>query len=117
MKYKYGEFSPNQLLKSLEKLRKEIFFLLLIADPKTKEEYLNINVEDAFESIMLKLEGMNEVLLNPPKIVIVISLMERARLEILSEEFNFLRYRKLILDAGNEVIKLSSEGGDYNAES
>jgi len=114
MKYKYGEFTDEQLLTSLNKLRKEIFFLLLIADPQTKEEYSNINVDEAFENIMDKLEGLNEILFNPPKIVSVISLIERARIEVLNENFKFLRYRKLILDAGNEIVKLT-EVGDTNA--
>lgn len=114
MKHKYGEFTDEQLSLSLHKFRKDIFLLLVIADPKTKENYTNINAEEAFENMMLKLEGLNELLLNPPRIISVMSLVERARMELTSDDFVFLRYRKLILDAGNEIIKLT-EVGDISA--
>ncbi len=114
MKHKYGEFTTEQLSLSLHKFRKDIFLLLVIADPNTKENYSNINAEEAFENMMLKLEGLNELLLNPPRIISVMSLIERARMELTSDNFVFLRYRKLILDAGNEIIKLT-EVGDINA--
>ena len=39
MKYKYGEFTENQISLTKTKLRKQIFFLLLIVDPNTKAEY------------------------------------------------------------------------------
>ena len=66
---------------------------------------------------MYQLDGMNELLGHPHKLVKVMSLLEKARSLYAEGELKFLAYRKLILDAGNEVLKLSSEGGDTNAKS
>lgn len=106
MTYKYGEFSNNQITEVKQNLRKHIFFLLLIADPKTKDEYLNIDVISTFDSELTKLGGMNSLLFEPPELVKIMSLLEAALIEYKKDNFNFNKYRKLILDAGNEVLKI-----------
>lgn len=106
MIYKYGEFSDNQIKNTKEYMRRRIFFLLLIVDPKTKDEYKNVNVCDAFDCELRKLAGLNSILFEPPEIVRIISLLEAALIEYSSENFNWHKYRKLILDAGNEVLKI-----------
>lgn len=105
MTYKYGEFSDEQIVWSKEKIRKSIFFLLLIVDPKTKNEYENINVDAVFTNLLFKLGGMNSLLGEPKEFVNVMSLLERALIEWKDPEFSFPVYRKLILDAGAEVNK------------
>lgn len=119
MKHKYGTFTEEQIRSTVYDIRKQIFFLLLIADPKNKNnaEYRNIDMDAAFTNIMYQLEGMNELLNHPSKLVKVMSLLEKAHSLFAEDDLNFLAYRKLILDAGNEVTKLSSEGGDINANS
>lgn len=106
MRYKYGTFSQDQVIWSKEKMRKSIFFLLLIADPKTKNEYNNIDVNNAFKNLLYRLGGFNSMLEGEPKLIIVMSLLERALLEYNSTKFDFSIYRKLILDAGAEVQKI-----------
>lgn len=106
MTYKYGEFTNNQIAEAKQYMRKRIFFLLLIVDPKTKDEYLNININDAFNSELTKIGGMNNILFNPPELVRIMSLLEAALMEYQKECFDFGKYRKLILDAGNEVLKI-----------
>ena len=105
MIYKYGEFSDEQIVWSKEKIRKSIFFLLLIVDPKTKNEYKNIDVNAVFTNLLFKLGGMNSLLGEPKEFVNVMSLLERALIEWKNPEFSFSVYRKLILDAGAEVNK------------
>lgn len=106
MIYKYGEFTDSQM-KSIKKyIRGRIFFLLLIVDPETKDEYRNINVVDAFDCELRKLGGLNSILSEPPELVTVLSLLEAALIEYTSDNFNWRKYRKLILDAGNEVSKI-----------
>lgn len=112
MEHKYGEFNNEQITSALLKLRKKIFFLLLYVDPNTNKEYENIDVNGAFENLLLELGGMNSVLSFPPELVTVINLLEAARLEYFQPEFNFQIYRKLILDSGVEVMKI---GGGNNA--
>ena len=106
MNYKYGEFSQSQIAQIKERLRKQIFFLLLIVDRATADEYKEVNVNDAFDSILSTIGGFNELLNCPVEIVTILSLLEAAHLEYQSENFKFKKYRKLILDAGNEVLNI-----------
>lgn len=106
MIHKYGYFSKEQMDYNKSFIRKSIFFLLLCVDPKTKDDYLDIDVPRAFESLLYKLGGMNEVLYEPPELVSVISLLQAALTEYLSPTFEFKKYRKLLLDSGAEVLKI-----------
>lgn len=106
MTYKYGEFSNNQISETKEYIRKRIFFLLLIVDPKTKEEYKNVDVFQAFDCELRKIGGLNNILFEPPELVRVLSLLEAALIEFSSPNFSWTKYRKLVLDAGNEVLKI-----------
>lgn len=106
MNYKYGEFSSNQISEIKEYIRKRIFFLLLIVDPKTKDEYRNVNVCEAFDCELRKIGGLNSILFEPPELVRVLSLLEAALIEWNNPQFEWQKYRKLILDAGNEVLKI-----------
>ena len=63
-------------------------------------------VNKCFKGLLLKIGGMNELLMNQPELVTVLSLLQAAMIEYNSPEFDFQTYRKLILDAGAEVNKL-----------
>ena len=108
--YKYGAYGDNQFTDSTSYIRKQIFYLLLYVDPKTKDEYKDTDVCKAFSGLMFKLGGLNSLLSEPPALVSVMSMLEAALLEyqklINDSNFNFSKYRKLILDAGNEVLKI-----------
>ena len=103
---KYGSYSPTQLSATKEYIRKQIFYLLLYVDPDTNDEYVNVNVTQAFIGLQYKLAGLNSILLESPHLVSVMSLLEAALLEYQNNNFNFQTYRKLILDAGNEILKI-----------
>lgn len=103
---KYGNYSSTQLETVKTNLRKNIFFLLLYVDPNTKGDYLNIDVEQAFQSLQLKLNGLNSILLEPPELVATMALLEAALEEYKKgDDFDFKVYRKLILDAGSEIMR------------
>lgn len=106
MKTRYGYYSSAQIHSTKISLRKAIFFLLLYVDPNTKEEYSNIDVVEAFRSLQYKLNGLNGILHEPPELVLTMSILESAKSEYLSESFDFKNYRKLILDAGAEIMKI-----------
>ena len=106
MKHLYGEFTQNQIAQAKKSLRGSIFFLLLCVDNKTSHEYKDVDVNKSFQGLLLKLGGMNQLLMNQPELVTVMSLLQAAMSEYNSLEFNFKTYRKLILDAGSEVEKL-----------
>lgn len=114
IEHKYGEFTDEQLEEAKTFIRKQIFSLLLYADPKLKEEYKNYDLNKAFDTILRKIGGMNSILREPPELVRILSVLEAAWIEYRSPEYNFKRYRSLILEAGNIVSKICSnnKGGD-----
>ena len=106
MKHLYGEFIQNQISKTKKSLRGSIFFLLLCVDPETSHEYKDVDVNKCFNGLLLRIGGLNELLLCQPELVTVMSLLQAALMEYNSPDFDFHTYRKLILDAGAEVYKL-----------
>lgn len=112
--YKYGEFTDEQIESAKTYLRKQIFTLLLYVDPELKEKYENYDVNKAFDTILHKIGGMNSILKEPPELVRIISMLEAAWIEYRKPEFDFKRYRSLILEAGSIVLKINStsEGVD-----
>ena len=106
MKYKYGEYTDDQIKKTKESIRKQIFFLLLIVDPKTKQDYKNIDVNEAFDGFLSKLGGLNLLLGEPVELVEVMSLLQSAWAEYNDPQFSYNKYRKLVLSAGSEILKI-----------
>ena len=109
MKNLYGEFTQEQISQTKKSLRGSIFFLLLCVDPKTSWEYKDVDVNKCFNGLLLKMGGMNELLLCQPELVTTMSLLQAALIEFNNPEFDFGIYRKLILDAGAEINKLREE--------
>ena len=106
MRYRYGNFSSNQIEKTKEKMRKQIFFLLLIVDPTTSEDYDGVDVNDAFQNVLSTFGGLNDLLGYPQEFVTVMSQLNAAFIEYNDPNFHWTKYRKLILDAGNSVLKI-----------
>ena len=110
--YKYGDFADMQISEIVQILRKRIFWLLLYAeDRETGEKFPGINLEKANTSLLWRIAGLNKLLGEPPELVTVLSLLEEA-LSIVKTDFDFAKYRKLILDAGAEIIKIAPFSGD-----
>ena len=114
MKHLYGEFTQSQMEEVIKSLRGSIFFLLLCVDRETAQDYEDVDVNKCFEGLLLKMGGMNDLLMNPPEFVVSMSLLRAAKREFNKPRLNYYRYRKLILDAGSELNKLI-EDGDENA--
>lgn len=106
MKYKYGEFSENQMQFAKNTLQKRIFFLLLLVDKKTSDKYEGVDVLKTFDSLLTEFGSLNNLLGYPAEMVSVLSLVNAAKLEYESSDFSWPKYRKLILDAGSEVEKI-----------
>lgn len=100
------EFSQNQIAETKKSIRGSIFFLLLCVDPKTAQDYPDVDVNKSFVSLLTRIGGLNELLFEPTEVVTVMSLLQAAMDEYQSENFEYTRYRKLILDAGAEVEKI-----------
>ncbi len=103
LKHTYGAFKTEQVKDTKEALRKQIFFLLLLADPATKGQYPDVDIKRAFDNLMYRIDGFNSLLSYPTEIVDILSILEEARKKLEETEFDFDTYRKLILDAGARV--------------
>lgn len=104
----YGHFDDNQFENYKVKLHKDLFWLLLYKDPKTKDEFKNVDFDKYFINLMLRIDGLNEILFYPIEIVTIMSLLQAAWNESQQEDFNYQSYRKLILDAHHEVDKINA---------
>ena len=102
--HKYGEFADMQISEIKQILRKRIFFLLVVAEDNSK--FPDVNLPLAHTTLMWKISGLNQLLGEPTELVTVLSLLEEA-LNNLKTDFDFVKYRKLILDAGAEVLKIA----------
>lgn len=98
--YKYGEFKNTQVEHYQEKLRKKIFWLILYTDSKTKDEFIDIDVVKYHENLLFEMSSYNELLYFPKDFVEIINSLESALRILKSDNFNFNKYRKLVLDAG-----------------
>ena len=61
VKHLYGEFSDNQIKDTKKSIRGSIFFLLLCVDPDTSESYEDVDVNKAFDNLLYKIDGLNEL--------------------------------------------------------
>lgn len=104
----YGKFDEEQFKKFQEKLHKELFWLLLYKDPKTKKEYAHVDFEKYLIGLQKKINGLNELLFYPPQIVSIMSLLQAALQETRKEDFDYSVYRKLVLDAHALVDKIGA---------
>ena len=102
----YGEFTQSQIAETKKSLRSSIFFLLLCVDKRTAQDYEDVDVNKCFEGLLLRMDGLNDLLMGQVELVTSMSLLQAAKKEFNKDKFNFFRYRKLILDAGAEIEKL-----------
>ncbi len=102
----YGHFEDEQMENYKVKLHKELFWLLIYKDPKTKDEYLNVDFNKYFDGLMRKMDGLNALLFYPTEIVSIMSLLEAALIESKKVDFDYKVYRKLVLDAHSLVDKI-----------
>lgn len=115
MNYLYGKFTPFQIAQTKEALHRSIHWLLLYKDPRSCSEFSDIDVDHCFNSIMLRISGLNELLGYQPILVSLLSILQAARSENQKENFDFDIYRKLILDAHSLVDRIKEDDDDKSA--
>lgn len=106
----YGKYGENQLLNYRDKLHSKIFWLLIYKDPKTIDDYSYVDFDKYFRSLMKEINGLNDILMQPPKLIEMMSLLQAAYNETVAEKFNYRAYRKFILDAHNVLDEIDFEG-------
>ena len=109
MRYLYGDLPEQQIADVKKSIRGSIYFLLLCVDPETSGNYKGIDVNKTFENLLYRLDGFNYLLSYPKEVVDVMCLIQAAQNIYNKPIFNFRTYRKLILDAGAQVLKIGGE--------
>lgn len=109
--YKYGDFTGLQIKEVKKKMRKQIFFLLILVDPNTSGQFRNVDAGSAIEDVLRTYGSLNNLLGYPKEFVDVMVLLNAAYLEYQkgSEEFEWSVYRKNILDAGSAVLSIKED--------
>lgn len=111
MKHLYGNFTSNQIVKTKEALHRNVHWLLVYKSPSTEQQFKNIDVDNCFNSLLLRLSGLNELLGCQPVIVSILSVLQAARKENNKDDFDFKVYKKLIFDAHSLIDKIKE--ADY----
>lgn len=106
MNYLYGKFSKKQITDFKDKLHKKLFWLLLYKDPKTAQNYKNVDFKKYFINLMKEIDGLNELLFYPTPIIEICCKLQAAYKESCNEQFDYQAYRKFVLDAHNLVDKI-----------
>lgn len=106
MNYLYGKFSKEQIAEFKDKLHKKLFWLLLYKDPKTAQNYKNVDFKKYFINLMKEIDGLNELLFYPTPIIEICCKLQAAYKESCNEQFDYQAYRKFVLDAHNLVDKI-----------
>ena len=115
MRTAYGEFDHEQFAEYKRKLHAKMFWLLIYKDPTTSQNYTDIHFDKYFQSLLKEINGLNDILLQPPELIEVMSLLRAAYNESLCEPLNYPAYRKLVLDAHNALDRIGEvETYDHN---
>lgn len=116
MMSKYGEISKEQLVEYKDRLHKKLFWLLLYKDPKTKDEYSGTNFNRYFTTLMKELKGLDSILLHPSGLLEMLSILEAAYCETTNPTFDYMIYRKFVLDAHTLLDRMNWEVRDDHME-
>ena len=104
--HKYGEFKQEQTEYYQQKLRKKIFWLVLYTDKNTKDDFENIDVIKYHENLLFEISNYNKLLLYSKDFVEIINTLESALTILKSDDFDFVKYKKLVFDAGALMQRL-----------
>ena len=97
METKFGNIPQIQWDDYKISLAKAVFLPLPFYEDKYEK------LDDYFDSLLLQIYGLNELLNHDSKVLTVITLLEGAKLELHKENFDIKIYRKSILDAFNLI--------------
>ena len=111
MEYLYGYFSNQQVKINEKVMHGEIHKLLLYKDANVHDEIFSSEEEflNYFKNLLYRYGGLNVLLFEPKKMIAFMSSLQAAYDECLSEDFDFLTFRHLILDAQGYLSEIFKE--------
>ena len=118
MKYLYGEFSDKQIDYAVVSMHNDIHKLLLYKDNKVTEVIFNSDEDfvNYFTNLLFRFGGLNELLGKPMEMVDLMSTLQSAYSEVLSNNFNYRVFRRAILDCHGYIKAMFEKEDDTNAE-
>ena len=118
MKYLYGEFSDKQIDYAVVSMHNDIHKLLLYKDKKVTEVIFNSDEDfvNYFTNLLFRFGGLNELLGEPMEMVDLMSTLQSAYSEVLSNNFNYRVFRRAILDCHGYIKAMFEKEDDTNAE-
>lgn len=96
---KYGEYTEQQFEAFKKKLHKWVHWCLIYAESSAQDLLPYIN------KVQKKFNGLNDLLLDDPNVVEIMTLIEAARIEFEETQDKTPLFRKYILDA-HEIIDM-----------
>ena len=118
MQYLYGEFTDEQINKTVISMHNDIHKLLVYKDPEITEQIFNSEEDfvSYFTNLLFRFGGLNELLGEPKEMVSLMATLQGAYREIRNPKiYRFWRFRRAILDC-HGYIKAMFEEVDDNAE-
>lgn len=106
MDYKYGEIPRKQVHDYKSYLHTKVHWMLLYKDPKLKEQYKHVDISKYITSVQRQLDGLNELFNYSPQLLVLMTLIEKARQICEDASFDFRVYRSLLLDAHSVIDEL-----------
>ena len=103
MKYKYGDYPHEQFHDYKKRMHKLIHWLLIYA-----EEQKSI-LDNYFDKVQRKMDGLNSLLGYPTQIIEIMNLIESAKIEFHKPNYSHNTYRKIILDIHELIDKIPEE--------
>ena len=114
MQYLYGEFTDEQINKTVISMHSDIHKLLLYKDRNITEQIFNSEEDfvNYFTNLLFRFGGLNELLGEPKEMVSLMSTLQGAYREIRNpKKYKFWRFRRAILNCHGYIKAMFEEVG------
>lgn len=117
MEYIYGSFTKRQIKEAARAMHNDVHKLLLYKDNRIEEKIFENDEAFLifFQNVMFKFSGTKTLFNNNGIMVTLMSTLQAAYDESVSDEFDYMTFRRAILDSHN-YIKQMFEGGVGDAK-
>ena len=117
MEYIYGSFTKRQSKEAAHAMHNDVHKLLLYKDNQIEEKIFENDEAFLifFQNVMFKFSGTKTLFNNNGIMVTLMATLQAAYDEAVSDEFDYMTFRRAILDSHN-YIKQMFEGGVGDAK-
>lgn len=117
MEYIYGSFTKRQIKEAAYAMHNDVHKLLLYKDNRIEEKIFENDEAFLifFQNVMFKFSGTKTLFNNNGIMVTLMATLQAAYDEVTSDEFDYMTFRRAILDSHN-YIKQMFEGGVGDAK-